>query len=141
MLIRTVRFSLTFGMALMALAACAPAGPQVVNVNLTSFEITVSSKSLSAGETSFAVKNEATDVMHELILVQTDLAPDALPLTAEGRVDEESTLFSEAGGAEDIAASTSAEFTATLEPGHYVYFCNIENHYTLGMRGEITVVP
>ena len=140
-LIRAVRFSLAFGMALMALAACGPASPQVVNVNLTSFEITLSSKTLSAGETSFVTNNKATDVLHEFILVATDLAPDALPLTAEGRVDEASTQFTEVGAAEDIAANASAEFPVALEPGHYVYFCNIETHYSQGMRGEITVVP
>lgn len=123
------------------LTACGPAGPQAVTVDMTNYAFKLTPDSLRAGDVTFTVKNDSTDQIHEFFLVQTDLTPDKLPLTADGRVDEEATGFTVAGSAEDIDAGQSKELKVTLAPGHYVFFCNVATHYTLGMRGELTIAP
>lgn len=125
----------------LALAGCGPAGPQSATVDLTSYAFKISSTSFKPGEVTFTIKNNTTDTMHEFILVKTDLDAAQMPMNAEGRVDEDSADFKVIGGAEDIGAGASKELKATLEPGHYVYFCNIDTHYSLGMHGDFTVAP
>jgi uncharacterized cupredoxin-like copper-binding protein len=74
--------------------------------------------------------------------VKTDLAVDKLPMAPDGTmIDEESTQFTKLGSVEDVDAGKGGEMTMKLEPGRYVYFCNKQGHYKLGMAGELTVVP
>jgi uncharacterized cupredoxin-like copper-binding protein len=138
---RVLRFILTLSIAVMALVACAPAGPQTVNVSLTTYTMKITPETIKTGDVKFVVKNDATDLVHEFFLVKTDLAPDKLPLDSEGRVNEDSPQIKEVGAAEDIDPGKSGEFSVKLEPGHYVYFCNVGTHYAIGMRGEFTIAP
>jgi uncharacterized cupredoxin-like copper-binding protein len=123
-------------------AAPTPAGPQVVNVSMTTYGFKFTPDKIRAGEVKFVVKNDATDLKHEMRLVKTNLAIDKLPMNSDGaQVDESSKDFTSLGAVEDVEPGKSGEMTVTLESGRYVYFCNTPAHYTLKMRGELTVAP
>ena len=121
------------------LSAC---GPSTVDVALTTYEIVPSTSSVSAGEVTFHVHNDATDLTHEFVIFKTDLAEDNLPLTAEGIVDEEADGISLVDEVEDVTPGTSQDLTVTLEPGNYVLVCNVDSdemHYQHGMHAAFTV--
>ncbi|HZJ50072.1 MAG TPA: hypothetical protein VFF07_04285 [Actinomycetota bacterium] len=102
--------------------------------------------SADAGEVTFSVSNEGTEI-HEFVVVKTDLASGDLPTVEDGSVDEEGEGIEPVDEIEDIAASSSQELKVDLESGHYIVFCNIvekENgetvsHYANGMRTDFTV--
>jgi uncharacterized cupredoxin-like copper-binding protein len=99
------------------------------------FEIDLASSSAPAGSVTFNISNEGPST-HEFVIVQTDDAPDALP-TKDGEVDEDKlTVVDEQ---EDIAPSTTAALTTTLDAGSYVIICNIPGHYQSGMHAAFTV--
>jgi uncharacterized cupredoxin-like copper-binding protein len=117
------------------LSAC---GPQVINVSESEdFHMTLSAATANAGEVTFHVTNNATDMQHEFVIVQTDLAMDKLPLGDDGNVDEDK--INHLDEVEDISPGESKDLKITLAPGHYVFMCNLPAHYTQGMRAEFTV--
>ena len=87
------------------------------------------------------------DHVHEFVVVKTDLAPDALPTTEEGAVDEEGEGVELIGEIEEIPVGETSTTEFDLEPGSYVLFCNlvveeegeVEAHYSEGMRVGFTV--
>ena len=109
--------------------------------------ITLDKKSVSAGTTTFVIDNVGS-MHHEMAIFKTDLAPGALPLTDEGKVDEEKAgLLAEAvyatpvRGDEDhrIRDGRGVNFTIDLEPGKYVLLCNLTGHYQKGQYIAFTV--
>jgi uncharacterized cupredoxin-like copper-binding protein len=121
------------------LTAC---GPQKIDVALTTYKITMSKTTANAGDIVFHVHNDATDLIHEFVIFKTDLAPDAMPLNAEGAVDEEGAGVTHIDEVE-VEVGQSADLAVNLEPGNYVMICNIndnnEQHYMHGMYQEFTV--
>jgi uncharacterized cupredoxin-like copper-binding protein len=102
--------------------------------------VTVDKGTVPAGTTTFVIDNVGTK-HHELAIFKTDLAPGKLPLTDEGKVDEEKAgLVTEAvyatpvRGEEDhrIRDGRGVNFTIDLEPGKYVLLCNLTGHYKAG---------
>lgn len=74
-----------------------------------------------------------------MVVVKTDLAPDALPTGSDGSVDEEGDGIEAIGEVEDVANGASATLSLTLEPGSYVALCNLPGHYAAGMATAFTV--
>jgi uncharacterized cupredoxin-like copper-binding protein len=135
------------------LGACStPAGSSgtTVTATLKEWEIKLSSTEFASGDMTFNFTNNG-DKEHEFLVRKTDLAPDALPIVASGddkdRVDEESSELTEVGNPSEIAVippgTTGLSLRLTLEPGHYVVFCNLHVedllHYQKGMHTEFTV--
>jgi len=121
-----------------------PAGASEVRVTLQEWQIDVDTPAVAASALYFLVDNLGPDDAHEFVVVRSDAAPDALPVV-DGRVPEDEVdLVDEI---EPFAASSSASVTLELEPGSYVFLCNIaevedgemESHYQLGMRTGFTV--
>jgi uncharacterized cupredoxin-like copper-binding protein len=109
---------------------------------MTDFAFKFTPSTIKAGVVKFVVKNDASEQMHEMFLVKTDLAVGKLPLGSDGSsINEDSNQFTKLGSVEDVDAGKSGEMTVKLEPGRYVYFCNKPGHYKMGMAGEITVAP
>jgi uncharacterized cupredoxin-like copper-binding protein len=127
-------------LAVSALAGCS-SGPSKVDVSLTTYVITLSTDSVKAGEVTFHVTNNATDLVHEFVIFKTDLPEDQLPLTAENIVDEAGAGITFINEVEDVEQGTSKDLTVTLEPGRYVLLCNTaeNNHYMRGMHIVFTV--
>jgi uncharacterized cupredoxin-like copper-binding protein len=124
------------------LAACgggASAAPSEVSASLTSYAITLSANTAKAGEVVFHVKNVATDLPHEFLVVQTNLAADKLPMNAEGIVDEEK--LGETHELTQMDPGKGGDLTLKLAAGHYLLMCNLPGHFPAGMHTEFTVTP
>ena len=109
-----------------------------VAVTLDDFTVTADPTSEAAGEVTFNVTNDA-DQTHEFVVVQTDLAPDALPTNEDGDVDEEGEGITPIDEIEDIAADSEQSLTVDLDAGSYVLFCNLPTHYSQGMHTAFSV--
>ena len=83
--------------------------------------------------------------VHEFVVIQTDLAPDALPTDANGVVDESGGGMTVIDEIEDLAVGATEDLTVTLAAGNYALICNIfdedenEAHYQMGMYSAFTV--
>jgi uncharacterized cupredoxin-like copper-binding protein len=135
------------------LGACStPAGSSgtTVTATLKEWEIKLSSTEFASGDMTFNFTNNG-DKEHEFLIRKTDLKADSLPIIAsgddKGRVDEESSELTEVGNPSEIAVippgTTGLSLRLTLEPGHYVVFCNLHVedllHYEKGMHLDFTV--
>lgn len=140
--IKSIRLSAAvMGVALVA-AACssvAAAPPKSVTATQSEFKIDLGSAKAATGSVTFAIKNSGT-IVHEFVVMKSDLAPDKLPTTAEGKVDEASTELTHVDEVENIAAGAPAELTVDLAPGKYVLICNLPGHYAGGMHAGLEVV-
>lgn len=105
---------------------------------LSEFKIALASDTLAAGNDTFTVKNAGT-IAHEFVIKRSTLSDSALPTKADGTIDEESTELGDVGEVEIETPGSSKDLAANLEPGTYVFFCNIPGHYAGGMHGTFTV--
>jgi uncharacterized cupredoxin-like copper-binding protein len=99
------------------------------------FSIDLGSSSAPAGSVTFNITNDGPSA-HEFVIVQTDDAPDALPVKDSEVEEDKLTVVDEQ---EDIAPSTTATLTTDLEAGSYVIICNVTGHYEAGMHTAFTV--
>ena len=110
-----------------------------INATLKDFSIALDKSSAAQGEVEFKIKNNGPSA-HEFVVVKTDLDAAKLPYNeSDATVDEESSEFQPIDEKEDIDPKKSTELDVTLEPGHYVIFCNVPAHYSQGMRVNFTV--
>ena len=127
--------------ALPALAA----SPQVVNADLWDKPdgtqgLTLSTTQVKPGKVTFNVKNSSVGEDHELLLVKTDLAPDAFPMEADGaRVEEEK--FKGLVELGDVHPGKKRSTTIKVTAGKYILFCNEAGHFKAGMYSAFTVAP
>ena len=113
-----------------------PAGDGVrVAVELSEFAIAVDPTGAASGTISFSVAN-AGGVFHNLRVIRSDAAPDALPVEA-GQVPEGQVGV--VGRIEEFAGGGSESITLDLGPGSYLLICNVAGHYQLGMTTAFTV--
>jgi uncharacterized cupredoxin-like copper-binding protein len=123
---------------IVGLVAWSPPALGDVPVSLKDYSIRMSSK-LTAGSHTFGITNDGKQP-HELVVFRTDLAADALPVDADGRVDEESPeLENVADSGDPLKVGGTEALETTLAPGHYVAVCNISDHYQRGMQLNLTV--
>lgn len=88
-----------------------------VTISETEYKLDPSDPTVKAGEVTFDVSNDGA-VTHAL--------------EVEGPSEEQKT--------DDIAPGDSAQLTVDLsKPGQYEFYCPIDGHKDLGMKGEITV--
>jgi uncharacterized cupredoxin-like copper-binding protein len=126
------------------LTACGGDKPEEVKASLKEWSITPDVAQVKAGEVRFIATNDGTEP-HELVIIRTDLAANALPVV-EGKVDEERVDIVDE--IEPFAAGTTERKTVKLEAGKYLLICNIverppgeavESHYEKGMRTAFLV--
>lgn len=106
-----------------------------VKVTLAEMKITVDTATVPAGPVTFDITN-AGMVEHELVLLDTDIAANALPAGDEPGKAAEVGHVTEI---DPVAKGTTASLTATLAPGNYVIVCNKPGHYAAGMFAAFTV--
>ena len=114
-----------------------PAGDiQATTVN---FKVLMPTR-LTTGTHVIGLTNSGS-VNHEVVLFKTNLPANALPLKADGDVNEDSPLLTNvADSGEPLKAGGTESFkTEHLSPGHYVAVCNLPGHYGLGMKLDVTV--
>jgi uncharacterized cupredoxin-like copper-binding protein len=145
------------GLALLAItgtiAACTGSGGVLqetgngpVSATVKEWQIDLSSTNLAAGKITFNISNQG-DKEHEFVVRKTDLKSDALPLNDASEVSEDATELTAVGDPSEVAeiasGSTDRTLTVTLQPGHYVVFCNLHVeellHYQKGMHTDFTV--
>jgi hypothetical protein len=118
-----------------------------VAVTLQEFSVTPAPKSAPAGQVTFEAENTGPKDPHELVVIKTDLAPDALPTTSEGGVDENGAGIEVIGEIEEFKVGETSSKAFDLAAGTYALICNVveeeegktEAHYQLGMRTGFTV--
>jgi uncharacterized cupredoxin-like copper-binding protein len=123
----------------MGLAACDSDdadGEGGIEVTLEDFKISLDEASAPAGEVTFNVENKGPST-HEFVVIQTDLAPDALPTDDAGDVSEDD--LAPVDEIEDIEDGATPDLTVQLDAGDYVLICNIPAHYRQGMHAAFTV--
>jgi uncharacterized cupredoxin-like copper-binding protein len=129
------------------------ATPSEVTAVLSEWKIKPEPASYKAGSVTFNVRNIG-NTSHNLVIVKTDLQPNALPTNADGSVDEAGPGIAVLGKTETIAPDVSRLLTVNLEPGNYVLICNILQttngqstlarplaHYAQGQAVAFTVTP
>ncbi|MBK9714309.1 MAG: cupredoxin domain-containing protein [Kouleothrix sp.] len=114
--------------------------PATVQVKLKTYGVTSDTSSVKAGEVTFNVTNTATDLEHEMLVVRTDLAPDALPYDAGINQLPEDKINS-LGEVSELRPGNSGSVTLKLEPGKYLLLCNILSHFKHGMVTPLVVTP
>jgi uncharacterized cupredoxin-like copper-binding protein len=119
-------------------AAAGSAGASTVAAKETEFKIDLSAATASPGSVTFQISN-AGAVVHEFVVVKTDLAADKLPVdSSKGEVKEDDPSVTAIDEVEDIAIGATQSLTVDLPAGHYVVFCNVSGHYPSGMRADFT---
>ena len=104
-------------------------------VTLSEWAVEPDASSVPAGEVKFSVSNEGT-VPHELVIIRSEAAPDALPVEG-GIVPEDEVDF--VGEVEEFPAGETDSGSFNLDAGNYVLICNIPTHYEQGMRVALKV--
>ena len=104
-----------------------------VTVDASEYAFAPEALSAKPGKLEITLDNKGK-IPHELVVLKTDEAPDALKVTS-GRVSEDGSV----GEVEEIDGGASKSATVDVEAGKYVYVCNIPGHYGDGMRGQLTV--
>ena len=107
-----------------------------ISLNGVPFEVIANPSSVAAGAVDFQVSNDGVGLPHNLRVIRTDLAPDALPVSS-GQVDE--AQVNVVASSQDLAQGATETVSATLAGGNYVLICNIPNHYTSGQYTAFTV--
>ena len=129
-----------------------------VDVTLQEWAVIPAQNSVASGPVTFNVENTGPDHPHEFVVIRTDLAPEALPTTHDGAVDEEGEGIEIVGEIEEFPPGETRQATFDLEPGSYVLVCNVaaeagehggeeegehmggmEVHYKMGMFTAFTV--
>jgi hypothetical protein len=133
-------------------AACKPVGDAAksdatVAVELKEWTVLPARADVPAGRVTFEARNAGKEA-HELVVVRAD-DPAALPLAADGTVDEEKLPEGAfVGEVEAFPAGQRCPGTFELTAGRYALFCNLleteadgskENHYANGMRAGFEV--
>jgi len=130
---------------LMAMGNAAAFAQTNVNIMLQEWRMMSDKTHIPAGKVKFSVQNRGQET-HELVLLKTNMAYDAIPLQSAGGIDEKNAgvLVDEL---EDITSKSGKSMTVTLAPGKYVLLCNMvemeagkrEEHYAMGMRVPLIV--
>ncbi len=119
-----------------------------VTVTLQDFHVRPDKTQAQAGRVSFTAVNEGIS-LHELVILRTDLDPAELPrkeakdYEGTGReylVNEDDAEIVTIDEIEEFPAGTSQKKIVSLNPGHYVLFCNIPGHYDKGMYASLHIV-
>ena len=114
----------------------APTDSQVV-AEMTDYKITVTVPGAKAGKIKIGVRNLAA-MEHSFEVIKTDLPQDKLPVDgASAKANEDAKV----GEIKSLPAGKSGAVTLDLQPGKYVFICNIAGHYQLGMHTGFTVDP
>jgi uncharacterized cupredoxin-like copper-binding protein len=138
-----VAASLALPLLLSLSAPVSAAAPTVVTVEMTDRQdgaqvMRLDRAEVPAGKVSFKVKNTSPDLVHEFLVVPTELTPDRFPTTKDGsRVDEKKLKGIKELG--DLKPGKEGSLALNLKPGHYVVFCNEPGHFRGGMHAELTI--
>ena len=104
-----------------------------VTVDMRDYRFAPSALTARAGKLTIKATNTGHQE-HELVLVRTNAAPDAIP-SKGGKASEAGSV----GEISEREPGASGTHTFELTPGKYVFLCNVDGHYAAGMRGSLVV--
>jgi uncharacterized cupredoxin-like copper-binding protein len=110
--------------------------PSTVGIWLKEWKVIPSARVVRAGKVTFVVSNIGK-IEHELVVIRTNRAPNALRVKA-GEASEAGSR----GEVESLRPPLADHMTVTLQPGRYVLICNLHDHgghYKHGMFTSLTV--
>jgi uncharacterized cupredoxin-like copper-binding protein len=121
-------------------------GSGAISAKLVEYGIHLSSAPTKAGDVTFNVQNIGATT-HEVVVLRTDSAANALPKKPDGSADEVGQGVTNVGETDDMDAGTTKDLTVDLQPGHYVLICNVVqsvtgqtiSHYQKGMYTEFDI--
>ena len=119
---------------------CGGDGPKKLVVGLRDYEITPRAIDAKVGKITFDITNTGV-VHHEFAVVRTDLAPEKLPVTADGKLDEHGARLTYLGGNENVLPGQHTTLTMDLTAGAYVFVCNIDDHFKRKMYTRFYITP
>lgn len=100
--------------------------------------ISVSARTVKAGEVTFAVTNSSMEMVHEMVVSPIKDEKAELPYDSVAqKVDEDAA--GSLGEVADLDPGKRGALTIDLKPGTYILYCNIAGHYALGMWTLVTV--
>jgi uncharacterized cupredoxin-like copper-binding protein len=102
---------------------------------LKEFTIELDKTSAPAGSVTFEAQNKGTTT-HELVVVQSDQAPDKLTVK-DGKVDESTIKVIDE--IEAFESGKTQSKTVNLSAGKYILICNVVAHYSAGMYTAFTI--
>ncbi|SRR6266540_1295465 len=116
-------------------ASSTPPSTTAITATLDEYSIELNVATAAPGSVTFTVTNSGT-MIHELVVLQTDVQAADLPLTS-GEVTEDD--YTSMGEVADLEPGASGTLTATLTAGHYAIICNLPGHVGQGMAIDFTV--
>jgi uncharacterized cupredoxin-like copper-binding protein len=111
--------------------------PERLGVQLKEFTVVLGKTSVAAGRIRFAAGNVGA-VQHMLVVLRTDLAPEALPLKGTV-VDTTGPGVTLVGEIPPIDAGKTERKVFEPTAGKHVLICNVPSHYQQGMRAPLTI--
>ena len=132
--------------ASVAFVGCGGDSTPKVSVQLSEYKVKPDVATKDNGKIAFEVENIG-GTTHEFVVVRADSA-EGLPTGSDGSVDEEKIEEADqVGEVEDVAPKDTKKATFDLEPGRYVFFCNVVDdsvdppvsHFEQGMHVSFTV--
>ena len=125
--------------AIVAVTSASSGGTRTVQASLKEWSVTLNHTTLSPGKYTFKIANTGK-AEHELIAFRTSLAPSAIHIGSDGRINEEDpALVSATDGPDLDAGHTVSRKVDLTTPGTYIFMCNLTSHYGLGMHTVVTV--
>lgn len=116
-------------------AASGGASGATVTATLKDLTLTIDKTTAKAGDVTFKAVNQGA-LVHELVVIKTDLAPDKLP-QKDGKADENAGTV--VGEIAEFPGGKTETKTFKLEAGKYLLLCNVAGHYAAGMTTAFTV--
>ena len=135
----------TAALAVLAVSALSCAGDEPaptsspeagIATTLSDFKIKPAEAEADSGPVTLELTNNGPSE-HMFLLVRTDLAEDALPVT-DHVVDIEQLEV--VGEVDRIEADAERSITAELAAGDYVMLCNLTGHYESDMHAAFAVI-
>ena len=126
--------------SLSALASGNQVTVDLVNKTDGSEVMTLSTDHVKAGTVDFEVKNSSTNMVHEFLIMKTNMTFDQFPIDPQdpSKVDE-NKLDGVKELNTDLDPGKSGKLELKLTKGRYVVFCNQPGHFAGGMRQDFTV--
>ncbi len=130
-----------------AFAACGDTGEGgEVEITLqdgqTPWTMVADVESLPKGPIEITIENDGSQE-HEVLIIKTDIAPDELPTNDDGSINEDAPDLDVQHRIEDIGDGDRTGRTYEMDPGKYVFACNIVKdgtaHYKQGLWTAFTI--
>jgi uncharacterized cupredoxin-like copper-binding protein len=123
---------------LVGVSGCGPDPPDAPTIAaLADYSIFLSSTPVHIGTNVFVIRNGASQE-HELVVFKIDQAVADLALTADGDLDEE-VLTSVSDGDNLQPGTDQTRLVKLIEPGSYLFVCNLPGHFSRGMYTVVTL--